>query len=60
MPPEPRVMSSGDARSQFRAVLAAAENGFHTTIERHGAPTAVVVPTEWYARAVEALGKDQK
>ena len=54
----PRVMSSGDARTNFRQVLTDADKGDHITIERYGAPTAVIVPTEWYERAVAALEKE--
>lgn len=58
MPEPPRVLSSGDARTNFRQVLTDVDKGDHITIERYGTPTAVVVPTEWYERARVALEKE--
>jgi prevent-host-death family protein len=51
-------MSSGDARTAFRRVLTDVDKGDHIEIHRYGTPTAVVVPTEWYKRAVAALEKE--
>ncbi len=53
-------MSSGDARSNFRQLLTDVDKGDHVRIDRYGAPTAVMVPTEWYERAVQALETDSQ
>ncbi|WP_017585461.1 type II toxin-antitoxin system prevent-host-death family antitoxin [Nocardiopsis ganjiahuensis] len=55
MSTDSRVMSSGDARTKFRELLSDVDHGAHIEIRRYGAPTAVVVPPDWYERALAAL-----
>lgn len=46
-----KVVTTGiqDARNKLRTYVdAAAEDGQHTVIERHGRPVAVLVPIPWY------------
>jgi antitoxin (DNA-binding transcriptional repressor) of toxin-antitoxin stability system len=58
MPDAPRVLSSGDARTNFRSLLSDVDHGAHIEIHRYGTPTAVVVPPGWYERARAALEKE--
>ena len=60
MSTDSHVMSSGDARTKFRQLLHDVDHGAHITIERYGAPTAVVVPPGWYERALAALEKTEQ
>lgn len=45
------------ARDKFRErVDMAISPGVHTVVSRHGRDVAVLVPIDWYRRAVDALG----
>lgn len=43
------------ARREMRDILTAVEHGEHVEIKRYDTPTAIVVPVEWYDKAVGAL-----
>ena len=47
--------TSEDARKEWRRILNEAERGEPVGITRYGKPLAVVVPADWYERAVAAL-----
>jgi prevent-host-death family protein len=48
-------MGSEEARRTFRDLLDDAHDGEFTEISRHAKPVAVVVPPEWFERAIAAL-----
>lgn len=51
------LQSAQQTRDHFRDVMDAAIGGTHTVVLRHGQPTVVVVPLDWYRR-VSALDGD--
>lgn len=55
MTKKPEVVQSGWAGRHMRELLNAAQRGEHTKIHRYGTPEAVIVPADWYEKAVEAL-----
>lgn len=56
----PRVMTSGEAREGLRQLLTDVDKGEHVEIHRYRSAVAVVVPVEWYEKAVEALRSTEK
>ena len=51
-----KQLLSEEARRNFGAVLAEVQyQGAHVEIMRYKTRAAVIVPPDWYARAVEAL-----
>lgn len=57
--PELTKVKSDDARRRMRALLNQVERGGFVEICRYQDPAAVMVPVEWYHRAVEAMGQEQ-
>lgn len=51
------LKSAQDTRDHLRTVMDEAITGTHTVVLRHGQPTVVVVPMDWYRR-VSALDND--
>ena len=50
-------MKSNEFRKAFGARLKALrETGEPTTVDHYNLPVAVLVPADWYARAVAAVG----
>lgn len=53
-----REARSDELRRNLRPLLNAVEREHvHVTIKRYDEETAVIVPVDWYKRAVEALGE---
>jgi len=51
-----RQVRTEEARRNFRELLNEVEHqGAHVTITRYDNPSAMLVPMEWYDRAVQAL-----
>ena len=51
-----RQVRTEEARRNFRELLNEVEHqGAHIAITRYDSPSAMLVPMEWYDRAVEAL-----
>jgi len=51
---------SDEIRRKLPAVVRAVErDGEHVELLRYDEPVAVVVPVEWYAKAVAALGEGE-
>jgi PHD/YefM family antitoxin component YafN of YafNO toxin-antitoxin module len=51
-----KQLLSEEARRNFGALLGEVQyQGVHVTVMRYKTPAAVIVPPDWYARAVEAL-----
>jgi antitoxin (DNA-binding transcriptional repressor) of toxin-antitoxin stability system len=55
MAEQPRVVRSAEARKHIRDLLDDAERGVHTEVRRYDRPVAVLVPPDWYEKAIEAL-----
>jgi prevent-host-death family protein len=56
----PESLPVEEARKKFADVLDGTQfRSTHTEITRRGKPAGYVVPPEWYARAVEALAREQ-
>jgi prevent-host-death family protein len=52
-----RVLHSAqETRDHLRDVMDEALTGTHTVVMRHGQPTVVVVPMDWYRRVSELDG----
>lgn len=47
------------ARRKMRDILTAVERGEHVQLQRYDTPTAVVVPREWYSKALVSLGEPE-
>lgn len=59
VPEEGESVRSDRARREFRSLLNRVEvQGEHLTILRYDTPTAVIVPVDWYERALAVLGGD--
>lgn len=57
---KPESLPVEEARKRFADVLDGSQfRSTHTEITRRGKPAGYVVPPEWYARAVEALAREQ-
>lgn len=56
----PRVVTSGEAREGFRQLLTDVDKGEHVEVHRYRSAVAVMVPVEWYEKAVEALRSTEK
>jgi prevent-host-death family protein len=55
--PEPRRLGVQEARTHLRDLIdAAAQDGEHAVITRHGRDVAVLVPARWYAEHTAAGG----
>lgn len=54
------AVPANQARQRFREITDKAAEGTHIRIDLHGAPTAVVVPPDWYQSALAALEKEAK
>jgi antitoxin (DNA-binding transcriptional repressor) of toxin-antitoxin stability system len=52
-------MTSGEAREGLRQLLTDVDKGEHVEIHRYRSAVAVVVPVEWYEKAVEALNNEK-
>jgi prevent-host-death family protein len=52
-----RQVKSEEARRTFRGLLDEAERGGVVQILRYDRPVAVLVPAEWYERALGSLGE---
>ena len=51
-----KQVQSGEARRDFSSLLDEVEHhGVHVTVLRYTTPAAIIVPPDWYARAVQAL-----
>lgn len=55
MAEHPQVVRSAEARRHIRDLLDDAQQGVHTEVRRYDKPVAVIVPHDWYEKAVEAL-----
>lgn len=60
MTESPQVVRSAEARRRIRDLLDDAHKGVHTEVRRYDKPMAVIVPADWYEKAVEALKHTQK
>lgn len=57
---KPESLPVEDARKKFADILDGTQfRSTHTEITRRGKTAGYVVPPEWYARAVEALAREQ-
>ena len=48
---------ANEARVRMRELLTAVEHGQHVEIRRYDTPTAIVVPPDWYERALAAIAE---
>lgn len=55
MAEKPKVVQSGWAGRHMRELLNDAQRGAHTEIHRYDTPEAVLVPYDWYEKAIQAL-----
>jgi prevent-host-death family protein len=55
---ESRQVRSDEARTHFRDLLDAAEQGEHITILRYEKPVAIVVPVAWYEQATALIDSE--
>lgn len=51
----PRVVTTGELRDELRKLLTDVDKGEHLEVHRYRSAVAVVVPVDWYEKAVEAL-----
>jgi prevent-host-death family protein len=54
------TIQSNEARIKLRAVLNSVMQGEHVTITRYNTVEAVVVPMDWYERAVGMIAADDR
>ena len=48
---------ANEARLKMRDILTALDRGEHVQLQRYDTPTGIVVPPQWYRRALECLGE---